>query len=153
MQRITKPLAMILVLACGTMTAPQKAEASLFGVIEGLVGGGTGGSTTSPTYPPPPPPPPQSYDKIAIHNAHYYRAVLIEIWDSNGGFHRFELAPRARIVLSSDSSQYMTFAIRASVYNNGRWVAKVYEVFDEGMEVTVWNVRRGVFRFASWYWD
>ena len=42
-------------------------------------------------------------------------------------------------------------AVRVSVYNNGRWVAKDYDYFGYGARVEVYKHRRGDFRFSAWY--
>ena len=136
MQRTTKLMAAMLVLTCAMTLVPQKAEASLYGVLLTLLQEG------SENYVPPD-------TDVRIWND-TGREIKLQIWDSNGGYDYVHV-PAGRAMDLRSRSRTTTYAVRLSVLNNGRWVAKDYEYFGHGARVSAYKHRRGDFRFSAWY--
>lgn len=125
MRRMTKLMALMLVLAAAMIMVPQKAEASLWGSLLELV-----------------------TPELSIWN-NTGRDVRIRVWTDHGEYAKFRVSHNDLINVYSDAGANI-FAIEAAVWNGsqGKYVVKDYRVFDNraGDWVGFYKYARGEFR-------
>ncbi len=116
------------------MTASQSAHASLWGALTELTNG---------SY--------ASYQEIGFANL-ANRNVLIEVWDEAGYYtNRNVPAGMQFSLMSSNANSNQVFAVRISVSNNGRWVAKDYGFWRSDSRVFIQKAGRGDFYMSGYY--
>ncbi len=133
MRRTTTILLAMLALTTA-MTTPQSAHASLWGALTELTDG---------SY--------ASYQEIGFANL-TNRNVLVEVWDEAGYYtNRNVPAGMQFSLMTSNPNSNQVFAVRISVSNNGRWIAKDYEFWGSDARVFIQKAGRGDFYMSGYY--
>lgn len=116
------------------LTAAQPAHASIWGVITDLL---------DESY--------ASYREIGFNNL-TSRTVRVEVWDESGYHTSRDVQPGKQLnLMTSNPNARQTYAVRISVRNNSRWIAKDYQYWGSDARVFIDKAGRGDFYMWGYY--